>query len=93
MGRTQVYLSIEISKMLKELEENMPDYSRSQIIRFAIERLYHEKLGNCREEKLLEKLKNVKGDNIREIYMQLAETLADCFPTLSQALKELANAP
>ena len=93
MGRTQVYLSIELSRMLKQLEEIMPGYSRSQIIRFAIERLYHEKLGNCREEKLLEKLRNVKGANIREIYMQLAEILADCFPTLSQALKKLANSP
>ena len=93
MGRTQVYLSIEISKMLKELEENMPGYSRSQIIRIAIERMYHEKLGSCSEKKLLEKLRNVKGANIREIYMQLADVLADCFPTLSQALKKLANAP
>jgi len=79
--------------MLRKLEETMPGYSRSQIIRFAIERLYHEKLGRCSEQKLLEKLRNVKGANIREIYMQLADVLADCFPTLSQALKKLANAP
>ena len=93
MGRTQVYLSIELSRMLKQLEEVMPEYSRSQIIRIAIEKLYHEKLGSCSEKKLLEKLRNVKGNNRKELFKQLAETLSDCFPTLSQALKKLANSP